>query len=239
MRASPAQRTPPLIGVLAAVGVAFIAIPIAALLIRAPWSHLIDQLSSTGAWTALRLSLEVSLAAAAISLVLGTPVAWVLARSSIPGRSVLRALVILPLVLPPVVGGIGLLTALGRSGVVGRWLDDGRDPAHVHDLGGDRRDHVRLDPARHPGGRSRAPFDRSAARAGRGDDGGVARLRPAPGDVAAPASTARRRARARLGASARGVRRHDHVRGEPRRSDADPAPRRLPDPSRPIPAPRS
>ena len=123
MRASPARRTPPLIGVLAAVGVAFIAIPIAALLIRAPWSHLWDELSSTGAWTALRLSLEVSLAAAALSLVFGTPVAWVLARSSIPGRSVLRALVILPLVLPPVVGGIGLLTALGRSGVIGRWLD--------------------------------------------------------------------------------------------------------------------
>ena len=72
---------------------------------------------------ALRLSLEVSLAAAGLSLLFGAPVAWVLARSSIPGRSVLRAVVILPLVLPPVVGGVGLLAALGRSGVVGRWLD--------------------------------------------------------------------------------------------------------------------
>jgi molybdate transport system permease protein len=76
------RRTPLAIGVLAAIGIAFIAVPIAALLIRAPWSHLVDQLSSTGAWTALRLSLEVSLAAAALSLVFGTPVAWVLARSS-------------------------------------------------------------------------------------------------------------------------------------------------------------
>jgi len=123
MRTSPLRRTPLAISALAAIGVAFIVVPIAALLIRAPWSHLIDQLSSTGAWTALRLSLEVSLAAAALSLVLGTPVAWVLARSSIGGRSVLRAIVILPLVLPPVVGGVALLTALGRTGVVGRWLD--------------------------------------------------------------------------------------------------------------------
>ncbi len=112
-----------MIGVLAAIGVAFIVIPIAALLIRAPWSHLIDDLSSSGAWVALRLSIEVSLAAAGLSLVFGAPVAWVLARSPIPGRSLLRAIVILPLVLPPVVGGVGLLAALGRSGVVGRGLD--------------------------------------------------------------------------------------------------------------------
>ena len=64
MRTSPWRRTPLAIGVLAAIGVAFIVVPIAALLIRAPWSHLVDQLSSTGASTALRLSLEVSLAAA-------------------------------------------------------------------------------------------------------------------------------------------------------------------------------
>ena len=124
MSASPARRsTPLLIAVLATIGVAFIAIPIAALLIRAPWSSLADQLSASGAWTALRLSILVSLAAAGLSLVLGSPIAWVLARSSIPGRSILRAIVILPLVLPPVVGGVGLLAALGRSGVVGRWLD--------------------------------------------------------------------------------------------------------------------
>jgi molybdate transport system permease protein len=77
-----------------------------------------------GASTALRLSVEVSLLATAISVVLGVPLAWVLARSNVPGRAFLRALVILPIVLPPVVGGIGLLFALGRNGVAGRWLYD-------------------------------------------------------------------------------------------------------------------
>jgi molybdate transport system permease protein len=123
MAASQVRRTPLVIAALAAIGVLFVALPLAALLIRAPWSHLADQLSSAGAWTALRLSIVVSLAAASLSLFLGAPVAWVLARSDVPARSVLRAIVILPLVLPPVVGGVGLLAALGRSGVVGRWLD--------------------------------------------------------------------------------------------------------------------
>jgi molybdate transport system permease protein len=124
IRASPTRRATPLpIAILAAVGVVFVGLPIAALLIRAPWSDLFHELASAGAWTALRMSIVVSLAAAASSFVLGTPVAWVLARGSLPGRSIVRALVILPLVLPPVVGGVGLLAALGRSGVVGRWLD--------------------------------------------------------------------------------------------------------------------
>jgi molybdate transport system permease protein len=123
MAAPSLRRSTPLpIAVLAAIGVALIGVPIAALLIRAPWSDLLDELSSSGAWVALRLSIVVSLTAAALSFLLGAPVAWVLARGRIPGRSIVRALVILPLVLPPVVGGVGLLTALGRSGVVGRWL---------------------------------------------------------------------------------------------------------------------
>jgi molybdate transport system permease protein len=120
-----ARRTTPItIAVLAAIGIAFVALPFLALLIRAPWAELGRTLTESGAWVALRLSLEVSILAALLSLVLGAPVAWVLARSRLPGRSILRAVVILPLVLPPVVGGIGLLAALGRSGIAGRWLED-------------------------------------------------------------------------------------------------------------------
>jgi molybdate transport system permease protein len=72
---------------------------------------------------ATNLSLEVSLLATLCSVVFGVPLAWILARGTFRGRAVLRALVILPLVLPPVVAGVGLLLALGRRGIVGGWLD--------------------------------------------------------------------------------------------------------------------
>lgn len=115
-------RLPLPIVALAAVGAAFVVVPVLALVVRAPWGQLVETLRGVGASTALRLSIEVSLAATAISLLVGVPLAWALARGTFPGRSVLRALVVLPIVLPPVVGGIGLLVALGRGGVVGRWL---------------------------------------------------------------------------------------------------------------------
>jgi molybdate transport system permease protein len=116
------RRTPTSLTVLAAAGAVFVALPLVALVIRAPWGTLASSLRGAGASAAFRLSVEVSLASTALSLVFGVPLAWVLARSRVPGRSLLRALVILPIVLPPVVGGIGLLFALGRGGVVGRWL---------------------------------------------------------------------------------------------------------------------
>jgi molybdate transport system permease protein len=73
--------------------------------------------------TALRLSLLCSVGAVAVSVVVGVPLAWLLARVPFPGRSVVRALVILPMVLPPVVGGVALLLAFGRHGLFGQWLD--------------------------------------------------------------------------------------------------------------------
>jgi molybdate transport system permease protein len=118
-------RAPLPLWILAGVGAVFVALPLAALLIRAPWADLASSMRGAGAGAALRLSVVVSLSATGLSLLLGVPLAWVLARSSFPGRSVLRAVVVLPVVLPPVVGGIGLLAALGRGGVVGRWLYGG------------------------------------------------------------------------------------------------------------------
>ncbi len=118
------RQLPGPIAVLAAVGAAFVVIPVIALVIRAPWGSFGTALTGVGASAALRISLEVSLAATAISIVIGVPLAWVLARVVFPGRAILRAIVVLPVVLPPVVGGIGLLEALGRGGVVGRWLYD-------------------------------------------------------------------------------------------------------------------
>jgi molybdate transport system permease protein len=116
------RRLHPAVVALAALGIAFVALPLLALLIRAPWAQARTVLADQGAGIALRLSLEVSSAAAFASVLLGLPIAWVLARGRFRGRNLLRAVVILPIVMPPVVGGIALLTSLGRGGVVGRWL---------------------------------------------------------------------------------------------------------------------
>ena len=104
----------------AALAVAFLVIPLAALLIRTPWRTLPHLLTRHDVRQALGLSLLTASLATALCLVLGVPLAWLLARVDFPGRSVLRAVVTLPLVLPPVVGGVALLLAFGRRGVVGQ-----------------------------------------------------------------------------------------------------------------------
>src|SRR5205823_3349016 len=91
----------------------FVLIPVVALAVKAPWSRAGSALGDSGAWTALRVSLEVTLGAAAISLVVAMPAAWALARIEFPGRRLVRALIVLPIVLPPVVAGVALLAALG------------------------------------------------------------------------------------------------------------------------------
>ena len=120
-RRVPTRRWPVLVP--AALAVAFLAVPLAALIQRAAWSGIAGQLRSAAVTEALRLSLIVSASAAVVTVVLGLPLAWVLARVDVPGRRVIRALVLLPMVLPPVVGGTALLFALGRRGLVGQWLD--------------------------------------------------------------------------------------------------------------------
>jgi molybdate transport system permease protein len=106
----------------AGLGTLFLVLPLAGLLVRAPWSRLGSQLTAPGVGEALRLSLISATLATAVALVLGVPLAWVLARTRLPGRRVLRALVTVPLVLPPVVGGVALFLVLGRQGIVGHWL---------------------------------------------------------------------------------------------------------------------
>jgi molybdate transport system permease protein len=113
---------PPLFVGLAGLGLLFFVLPLAGLLVRTPWPSAWQLLTSPEAITALRLSLLASLSATAIAIVLGVPLAWMFARISFPGRAVLRALTVLPMVLPPVVGGVALLAAFGRRGLVGTWL---------------------------------------------------------------------------------------------------------------------
>jgi molybdate transport system permease protein len=117
------ERAPAWIAVLAAIGAAFFIVPLLGLIIRTPWGDALQALTSADALNALRLSIVASLSSTALALVLGVPLAWVYARVEFPGRDVVRALTTLPMVLPPVVGGIALLLAFGRRGLLGSWLD--------------------------------------------------------------------------------------------------------------------
>jgi molybdate transport system permease protein len=116
------ERLPVLLGVPAVLAVAFLLLPLLGLIIRAPWADAGRVLASEQAGSALTLSLITATVAALLSVVLGVPLAWLLARPGWPGASVLRALITIPLVLPPVVGGVALFTVLGRSGLLGRPL---------------------------------------------------------------------------------------------------------------------
>jgi len=108
-----------------ALALAFLVIPLLALLSQAPWGSFGEILRNPAALDALRLSLETSLSATVIALVLGVPLAWLLAREVLPGTRFWRALVLVPLLLPPVVAGVTLLAAFGRRGLVGQWLYSG------------------------------------------------------------------------------------------------------------------
>jgi molybdate transport system permease protein len=118
------QGRPPL-GLLvpAVAAVALVLLPLIGLLQRTPWTQMGTLLLAPDVGTALRLSLECSVAALALSVVLGVPLAWMLARVRFPGRPLVRALVTLPMVLPPVVGGVALLLAFGRRGFAGEALE--------------------------------------------------------------------------------------------------------------------
>jgi molybdate transport system permease protein len=122
-RGGASRSVPAPLLVPALIAIVFLLLPLAGLLIRAPWGRLGAALSGSDATQALTLSLWTATVSTAISMIIGVPLAWVLARSSFPGQRLLRALVTLPLVLPPVVGGVALLLAFSRTGVVGRYLD--------------------------------------------------------------------------------------------------------------------
>lgn len=124
-RAPRSSRSPRGVVALAVLGVAFVTGPLVALAQRAPWSELPSLLSRPVVTDALRLSMVSAVAATALSVVLGVPLAWMLARSAFRAGSVIRALVTLPMVLPPVVGGAALLFAFGRRGLVGEPLYEG------------------------------------------------------------------------------------------------------------------
>lgn len=122
-RNSRSARPPAALVVPGLLAVLFLVLPLLGLLVRAPWRTLPSELMSEGVLGALRLSLVTASIATVCCLVLGVPLAWLLARARFPGRHLVRAVLTVPLVLPPVVGGVALLLVLGRNGLVGRWLD--------------------------------------------------------------------------------------------------------------------
>ena len=122
-RRGATTRPPTPVLALAVIAVLFFALPLVGLLWRAPWGNAWGYLTDDNALTALRLSLICSLWATALSVLFGVPLAWLLARVAFRGRSLVRALCTLSMVLPPVVGGVALFFALGRRGLVGQWLD--------------------------------------------------------------------------------------------------------------------
>ncbi|WP_406864427.1 ABC transporter permease [Streptomyces sp. HUAS MG47] len=121
---TPRTRPPLTLALPALAAVAFLALPLVGILVRTEWDELADHLSSPGTVEALKLSLLVSFWALGLSLLLGVPLAWLLARVPFPGKAFVRSLVLLPMVLPPTVGGVALLLAFGRRGLLGPWLED-------------------------------------------------------------------------------------------------------------------
>jgi molybdate transport system permease protein len=116
-------RAPVVLLVPAILGLLFLASPFVALLTRVPWGNLGDLVASEPVVQALWLSLRTATAATAICLLLGIPLAWLLARTRFRGKDLARAVITMPLVMPPVVGGVALLSLLGRRGLLGEHLD--------------------------------------------------------------------------------------------------------------------
>jgi molybdate transport system permease protein len=107
----------------AAAGAAFVLLPLAAIVLRTPWSRFFGLLVSPASTEALLLSLRTSGTSTLLCVVFGVPMALVLARTTFRGQGILRSLVLLPLVLPPVVGGIALLYTFGRRGLLGETFE--------------------------------------------------------------------------------------------------------------------
>ncbi|MCW2765498.1 MAG: modB [Nocardioides sp.] len=116
---------PPLALVLpAAVAAGLLVIPLVTLVLDTPWRNFVDELGTGAVRDALGITAFASAITVVACVLLGTPLAWLLARVDFPGRSLLRAAVAVPLVLPPVVAGVALVTALGRNGLIGSVLRD-------------------------------------------------------------------------------------------------------------------
>jgi molybdate transport system permease protein len=119
------QRQPfnPLLAGLALLATLFFVFPLIGLVTGAPWGHVANVITSKSSLDAIQLSIIASLSSTVLALAFGFPLAWILARGQFRGKALVRGLTTLPMVLPPVVGGIALLLAYGRRGIIGEPLD--------------------------------------------------------------------------------------------------------------------
>jgi len=106
---------------LSVTAAAIIIAPLVSLMAKVPWSNFLGSLSDL---TAIKLSIWTSTLAAVISLTLGVPLAWILAKSSNRISNLIRPLVLAPIVLPPTVAGIALISLMGRNGLLGKYIYD-------------------------------------------------------------------------------------------------------------------
>ncbi|MCQ9163090.1 ABC transporter permease [Arthrobacter sp. STN4] len=116
------QAVPRWVYVVAAAGALFVLVPLVGMVAKVNWGEFIPLITSPSSLDALLLSLKTASASTALCIIFGVPLALVLARAQFPGQRILRALILLPLVVPPVVGGLALLYTFGREGLVGRSL---------------------------------------------------------------------------------------------------------------------
>jgi len=119
------RTVPQSIAVVAAIAFALLLVPLVAVVAEAPWASLTEELTAPETLSAVRLSIVVSLGAVAISLLLGVPLAFALARGTFRGKGLVRTVVTVPLVLPPVVTGVALLSGFGRRSAIGELVGFG------------------------------------------------------------------------------------------------------------------
>ncbi|MGH2755860.1 MAG: molybdate ABC transporter permease subunit [Actinomycetota bacterium] len=110
--------------VIAVLGAGLFVVPLLSLILGAPWARVAEVLRDPITLDALRLSLVVSGTALVLSFMVALPLSWLLARHRFAGRSLLRGIVAVPMLMPPVVGGVALLEAFGRRGLLGALLED-------------------------------------------------------------------------------------------------------------------
>ncbi|WP_425860733.1 ABC transporter permease [Arthrobacter sp. TWP1-1] len=116
------QTVPRWVFLVAAVGGLFILLPLLGMVAKVDWAQFIPLITSESSVAALSLSLKTAMASTVLCIIFGVPLALALARAQFIGQRILRALVLLPLVVPPVVGGLALLYTFGREGLIGRSL---------------------------------------------------------------------------------------------------------------------